>query len=271
MNRITKILVVVFSLSLGNSFIFAEGVPTKPFEVDEHTLFLCHFDKEDFTADYAKGEKEPLKVENVYLDEGKFGNCLCIEKGKEDKDKAMRITYSLKDNINLKQGTIEFWIAPHTDLNILPLPTYFQVYNIGMYNPETRSYGFGYCRFNQWGSLQVVLSDTMLGGKGTASRGRRVDFNLPVKKWRAYEWHYIKITWGEKGCAMYVDGELAKGEWSYRGKENAKGSGEFFLPYPLGIDNSKVKLHSFIIGPDKNQYGFGYSIDELRISDIIRE
>ena len=34
--------------------------PLKPYEVDKHTLFLCHFDK-GAEADYSKGTPTPLR------------------------------------------------------------------------------------------------------------------------------------------------------------------------------------------------------------------
>ena len=263
--KVISAMMVLFGIGLA----FGGEVPVKPFKVDEHTLFLCHFDREGFVADYARGKREPLDVKNVDLDEGKFGNCISISKEREDVGKAVCLRYSLKDNINLERGTLEFWICPQTDLTNLPLPTYFLIFSIDCYNPQTKGYGFGYSRFTQWGSFQVSLYDHSI-----EINRRRVDFFSPIKKWKAYEWHYIKIIWSKEGCGLYIDGKRAEGDLYYYAEDKKNDIKEkrtkLFIPYPVGIEGDVENL-TLIIGPNKEEHSFGYCIDELRISDIVRK
>jgi hypothetical protein len=72
----------------------------------EDTTFLCHFDGPELTADVARGPKA-ITGEPKFVD-GKFGKALALG-GKA-------ASFDVKDNLDMRRGTIEFWLLD-TDFN----------------------------------------------------------------------------------------------------------------------------------------------------------
>jgi hypothetical protein len=157
-------------------------------------VFRCDWDTAGtFTPDQAAGSRDVTKVgADVASAEGKIGRgILC-----RGKDPA--VDYPLRGNLNLRQGTIEYWFYPSFHG---VGATYSNQHNfVFAFVPgQTIAFHVG-CTAN--GSLCLyVLKDwkqNILNGSCWAD-------------WAAGEWHHVAITWDDHGGTMYLDAQ-AKGK-----------------------------------------------------------
>ncbi len=212
---------------------FLPNAPQGPYLPDEHTLLLAHFD-ESISADYSRGFPFAMVVPNPHgyrLERGRFGKALRIFEG-------CRLIYKGDDgNINVAQGTIEFWLKPDwdgTDESLRP----FMSIRVGENN---------YINLNKAGKAPYgKLGGGICGPDETKKEGfTYYRFKYDCSHWKRGEWHHYALSWRKGELHFYVDGEEVDSSYEV-------------VP-PVGLP-AVIELH-----------GFGGLLDELRISDIPRK
>ena len=225
------------------------------FEIDEHTLFLCHYNK-SLDADYAKGDPSHHGVAFL-TEQGRYGKALdaSSEGGYQG------LSYQTEGNINPDEGTLEMWVKMkftvkeavlETPLTFLPPSKREKVKPKLKYG---RCYFFS-CRNNPENQFFLYLGETMhlffyevKNGGGTWS-SRTVGTDLS-RDWRKDEWHHIAVTWSKsagKKC-LFIDGKLVN-----EGKTTG-----------LCTPFTEMAVGSFM-----GRWKAEAVIDEVRISDIVR-
>jgi hypothetical protein len=149
-----------------------------PYEVDEHTLLLLHFD-----GSYDGAQGEPGTAQGTSFEPGRFGQGVLVD----DDD---TLTYPAAGNWNLSQGALEFWVRPNWD-------GADEGYYL-LFEESTPGNADNLIRVHAGGWLWVALWDSSSGYgvvHGTAD-------------WKAGEWHHVAVTWQDPRLALYEDGLL---------------------------------------------------------------
>jgi len=95
---------VVFATMLMAVACRGDGPPDAPYQPDEHTLFLHHFDG-NTTADFARGAPQPLNPPgDRQFVAGVFGQAIVFTKTER------QLTFATEGNYNPARGTIEFFV-----------------------------------------------------------------------------------------------------------------------------------------------------------------
>jgi hypothetical protein len=192
-----------------------------PYSDDPETLLLLHFDG---SFDGAQGETgTPSGVEFAA---GRFDQGIHVEYGD-------RLSYPTLGNLDMAEGTVEFWLKPDWDGDDEQSYTFFEM---------------GYEWFNRMrimkdgaNNLRIMVwdDDTEYG----------VAYN--VGYWKAGEWHHIAATWQGDSIALYADSVQV-------------GTSEGVSMPSAMVD--KLYVGSAALDP---QYAQGV-IDEFRISSVAR-
>ena len=192
-----------------------------PYTDDSDTLLLAHYDG---SFDGTQGEVG--SPSGAMLVEGLYGQGAAVGYGD-------RLSYAAEGNLDLNQGTIEFWLKPDWNGDDMESYTFFEMGYEWFNRMRIMKDGANNLRFMVWDD------DTEYG----------VAFN--VGDWLAGEWHHIAATWQGDEIALYIDG-LQVGT-----------SEGVTMPAAL-VD--KLFVGSAALDP---QYAQGV-IDELRISSTAR-
>jgi len=230
------------------------------FTPDDKTLFLCHFnDKID--ADYAKGTAGHL-TGNAGITQGsggKYGEGLICRKSMVATASGIDAPYSQIDfpmagNINLKEGTLEFWTK-------MDFPRKLSKGQNNLYYfvdiPSNLKDKAGNNK-----RIAIVLVES----KGDSPETVKVFhyFMRPneaitsIVAWQPNEWHHVAITWNETETSLFLDG---------------KKIGSMPLNGGLLDGEQAACRESFWIGGlwnDSNDKGPEGVVDEFRISSVVR-
>ena len=146
-------------------------------------LFYLPFE-DQVVARQAKGKKEPNAAKGIKYVEGIKGRALYS-------DDETYLSYSMKDNLNKKQGSIELWIKPDWDVDD---GESYRIFHEGFFvHSQPNCLGL-----SKWLN-RLYLS--------VSSPDHHYAY---IPDWRKGEWHQIVLTWdNQKGAWIYVDG-LAK-------------------------------------------------------------
>ncbi|HHW10137.1 MAG TPA: family 10 glycosylhydrolase [Firmicutes bacterium] len=181
--------------------VAAEAAGPAPNPITPDLLFMARFD-ESFSADYAKGDPEPVVNGAVLVGDGKLGGAVRLDKG-------AYLSYSPSGNINMAGGTLMFWLKPdwnpvasesHTLISMGlggegRLPAYF-VISQGWWETTGGAGRFYFVLDNQ----NRIHTST----KALLDMGGRIR-----------EWHHVAVTWSEgigvspSFVNIYIDGEVA--------------------------------------------------------------
>ncbi len=147
-----------------------------------------------------------------------------------------QLSYQSANNINSKEGTVEFWIKPNWNGTVNPPRTILN-WNGTDYGGMTIDVAFG--------DLSLIMN------KFVANRAVQLD----VRDWKAGEWHYVAVTYSNttKVQQIYVDGVLRK-------------QSTFTDELPT-INNPNFKMGISIFYPDTP---LDAQLDEFRISNRVR-
>ncbi|PWB49806.1 MAG: hypothetical protein C3F13_18380 [Anaerolineales bacterium] len=146
-----------------------------PYEDDEHTSLLLHFD-----GSYNGEQGEPGAHQGTSFDTGRYGQGVLID----DTD---TLTYLVEGNINHQQGAIEFWIQPIWDGDDGGNHTLFW-------------WGEGDNIFHlRKDPISNLVFDRFFGGGSCGAPHNVAD-------WRNGEWHHLAITWDGPEMALFEDG-----------------------------------------------------------------
>ncbi len=211
------------ALSLGLAALFG-AAQAAPFQPDEATLLLAHFDERPDRADYANGWDAfggggYSSVEGYY---GKGVDLRGLQRPddiwKKENTFPPRYTQWIfwpRGNVSFRQGTLEFWLRP------------------GAANEKHGSSGGDLLHFQHYQPLRpelieegppskfkhiqpfirltpANLSWMLVTLKGNTVEGR-VDF-AKVAGWKRrldpQQWHHFALQWSPDGIAIYLDGRL---------------------------------------------------------------
>lgn len=249
----------IAALLLPNGAVQAAGA----FSVDDHTLFLAHYDN-GIDADFAKGDKKGAGYAEVDP-EGKFGGALKAVSGAAIVDGYPRNFvapgYRVKGNLNPECGTLEMWIKT----------TYSEKANPG--NPS----GYAFYRFMQLKRDEVKDEKTdrykilFMVTEKDYKPGARVlmIFTGGTKSVNAAaggfadKWTHYALTWEKGVVTLFINGTR------FASMTNDNGM-LYLVP---DVDNDKFYIGGTVIS-DLHGADYGSNanslIDELRISDNVR-
>ena len=259
-------IIVLMATVLLTVWYTAAAVAADPaeFKGDSATTFLAHFN-EGIDADFAKGTAEH-KAGNAGITSdgsGKFGEALICRQGMAVTSAGIsapfyQINFPVANNINLKQGTLEFWV----NMNFTRKPTVDKPYGLYyMFDIPSNVLDEN----KNIVRLCLVVTESLVRKDSTETAQR---FNLffgekdkyisvPVS-WKQGEWHHVAVTWDGNTGALFLDGE-ARGtkplSGGLFGGDAASLKGDFYIG---GLFNA---------GNDRGPEGL---VDELRISDTVR-
>ena len=228
-------------------------LPQKP-KVDQHTLFLAHFNQ-GFEADFARGDGKPLKRDNrggALLAPGRFGRALSVPRG------AFGIAYATEKNIDARQGTVEFWVRGK-----FPRPTAAdpQKVSLPFFTAGCDQTGLGIFR-SQYNHVGCVVNE---GYKGTMSL---VFSNAGENRIDDGKWHHLAVTWDAEHAALFLDGR--RKAWTEKPVYPSVGNwtnGSMAVGYAIDSDYYYAGSSDKAGFVPKSAQG---EIDELRISDVVR-
>jgi len=210
-----------------------DGPPQAPYEPDEHTLFLHHFDGNTI-ADFAKGAATAVnELGQRHFMDGVFGQALVFTNSERE------LQFPTQGNYDPAAGTIEFFVR---------LP------DIG---PSGFSGSRGFWQTRGGTPLEKVR---FVIGRGDFNRGRtgtrpedlfadlldgQLGLKTSIADWKAENWHHVAVLWDEKSARLLLDGVcVARGE---------------FPGLSPGAPIFDVGTNAFVV------------LDELHISDVMRE
>jgi hypothetical protein len=223
-------------------------------KLDEHTLFLVHFNK-GFEADYSHGDGKPLPRDNrggAVLVPGKFGRALRVPRN------AFGLAYSAEKNIASHRGTVEFWVRGAFPAPTADDPVRFCLPFFGVGSDQT---GLGIAR-GQYNHLTCGVAE---GYHNKISLAFTCEGQNRIADGR---WHHLAATWDDQHAAFFLDGRR-----------------EAFTEKPVypTVDNWTCGSIAIGYAIDADYYYAGSSdkggfvprsaqgdIDELRISDVVR-
>lgn len=166
--------------------------PSKP-EVPSDVLFYCSFDG-TVDPEVQRGEKGHKEATPLEFIKGHKGKALVTSHTRH-------AVYPLKGNLNVKEGTIKFWVMPldwgagdgcfHHFVTVpeqIPADDkYARVFSVVLY------------KFLEWDSVLAYGMAGELTGDFILKRPMGND-------WTPKKWHQIVWTWDREGAELYVDG-----------------------------------------------------------------
>ncbi|MFH0795426.1 MAG: LamG domain-containing protein [Candidatus Omnitrophota bacterium] len=152
---------------------------------DKDVLFYLPFDGSGVPA-IAKGSSEVTLVGKPAFVEGKVGQAAVISH-------ADWFRYKADGNINAREGTMEMWVKP-VDWNK----------EDNAFHHFIRIYGgpwsFILYKHSEAASIYFIM--------GTEGQSKNTFMAVPMgKNWVPDVWHYVAVTWSDKGVALYIDGQ----------------------------------------------------------------
>lgn len=207
--------------------------PLEPFQADEHTLLLYHFDEgQGSVAKDSSRYGYDGEVRGARWTPGKFGGALQFD-GQDD-SVFRHVTEAIE---NLRVITVECWFKQE--------------------NPEGRQFLLGKdatIHFDLSGGTATSVSLYHKGGSTTNADGlRHQQLGTSIAPVRAGRWHHLAATYDGHQASFFCDGVLTKR-----------------LPAPkdflLGTRSRGLWIGSYV-GAD---YWFSGKLDEVRISNSVR-
>lgn len=219
----------------------ASFIPSGPWNADEHTLALYHFDNMVSDTFFAEEtERWPAVNNGGKLVPGKFYSAISLQKNQ----------YASMDTIipnHTNSGTVEF---------------YFKVSST--FNPDSAYFLVG----NRGSRASFVFRDHQLFFiKGHHNIWRYV---TSVVSFVPERWYHLAATWGEKGMRLYLDGKLIAYNLD---QSDYQTSLEYYtvdyFTFSIGY-KTWCCLNGIGFPAHNDDLYFDGAIDELRISDIER-
>jgi len=159
------------------------------------------------------------------------------------------LTYPLKDNIDLREGTIECWIQFGFETSeFLPVKDFRTLASLFDFNSEKGSMGASY----------FVGSIFGVDKGGWYFRPGPKPMLLPIGAamiWKKGEWHHLAFTWQEKMMRLYVDGKDA----GFRDQQSSL------------RDAFEVVTNQDIRFGDRWNVAARFGLDDIRVSTIARQ
>jgi hypothetical protein len=147
-----------------------------PYEPDEHTLLLLHFDGE-----YTGAQGESGTADGTTFVEGYYQQGVLI-------DNSDTLTYTTMGNFNAEAGMVEFWVRPNWDGDDGQMHILFETEVTSTSGIQIGKDGVGTLQFILW----------------TSTKHSGVGQN--VSDWQSGEWHHIVASWRKNEMAIFIDG-----------------------------------------------------------------
>lgn len=177
---------------------------------DTDALLLCRFDggtgHGGMDADFARGGAKASSVSGCALVSGKQGQAVRIGAGGE----VGRLYYPAEGNIDVRRGTIEFWIKLNWDSTQNTSRLKRVWFDVGGSKSRDRIYVH---------SRDYKLTFAVCDSAGVTHSVYSTSF----PNWTAGDWHHVACTWGlaKKAMTIRVDGRIEldrpsdpdKGNW----------------------------------------------------------
>jgi len=233
MTNITTILVLVSSSLCSGGASAASANPLAPFQPDQHTLLLYHFDEGQGTiVKDAGGHGYDGQVRGARWVAGKFGGALEFD-GRDD-CVFRELTEAIRD---LKQITVECWFR--------------QERSDGRQFLAGKDIGF---HFDLTGGRGTSLSIYNQGSRTENAQGlRHQHLGTALGAVRCGRWHHVAATYDGRTISFFLDGVL---------KQRLSAATDFLL----GVRSRGLWIGCYV-GMD---FWFNGRIDEFRVSDCVR-
>ena len=224
--------VVLLAIVLGSQSMAGEPSPLEPFQPDEHTLLLYHFDEGQGTvAKDASRWGHDGQIRGATWSQGKFGSAL------EFDGKGASVVREVTEAIQgLRAITVECWFLQQ--------------------NFEGRQFLLGKdgtIHFDLSGGASSSISLYHSGNKPSPEGLRHQQVGGPIGFPRAGRWHHLAATYDGHQVSLFLDGVLKNRKPAPRDFSLGSRTGGLWIGSYLGRD-----------------YWFAGKIDEVRVSDCVR-
>lgn len=184
------------------------------------------------------GGETPLSQQGISYTTGKVGQAVQL-------DATGHLRYPVANNLDSREGTIEFWVQPNWDGSAKDIRVFFEAgdnFNNGIFLSKD---GASNLRFLQWGDDPTTPAVEVTTERGLGFSGLN---------WVKGQWYHIAATWkgATRELAFYLNGELMQSATN-------------------GVNLPKVSTTFFVIGAEiDNSHPAAAAIDELRIYNTMR-
>lgn len=164
-------------------------ITTLSINASDDLLLNVRFDG-TLKADKANGLNLPAikRMEQPQFSKGISGNAVRL-------NKSAKIVYSLENNIDLKQGTIAFWIRPIDWEPSKRTKNYHWIFSANKTGAKVDRLQF----FKMPGPMMLLF----IGEKDNI---KQIPFS--TSKWKTNQWHCIAFSWNSDRAKLFVDGQL---------------------------------------------------------------
>ncbi len=195
--KTAKVSLVIDDSGLANSVSLNNAISFGP-------IFYVSYDN-GFAPDIAGGSYDFLKISDVKLGAGKFGQAAKMENDSQ-------IEYSGAGNFNIERGTIAFWFNPNWDSNNDKSHILFNL-NPGYTRTTNKYFLIGKMTRNEL-NIRNKLAFGIEDSKDT-DYWCYIDDDLSVNKW-----HFVVVTWNYGGdYKLYLNGSDNNLEYYKRNKK----------------------------------------------------
>ncbi len=236
--------VVALAMMLSASGVWA-------LEVDEHTLFLCHFDG-TAEASFSVGSPHPEGVAGFA--EGRWGQALSAPLGLLPFAQSVAplttgVQYATAGNLNLQQGTVELWVRVYGDITATTeqSPKLRYLVSSGRYTGGNHGFALVLSHFDGKPGQPYMLLWTRQNGSDKANT-----WSVSCRpQWQPGQWHHVAATYSPAEDRLYVDGKQV----------GRTATGEAMDLIGANFSVGASIYHSGVSD---------CAIDELRLSDTVR-
>lgn len=184
------------------------------------------------------GGETPLSQQGFTYTTGKVGQAVQL-------DATGHLRYPVANNLDSREGTIEFWVQPNWDGSAKDIRVFFEAgdnFNNGIFLSKD---GASNLRFLQWGDDPTTPAVEVTTERGLGFTGLN---------WVKGQWYHLAATWkgATRELAYYLNGEMMTSATN-------------------GVNLPKVSTTFFVIGAEiDNSHPAAAAFDELRIYNRMR-
>lgn len=167
------------------------------------------------------------------------------------------LDYPSEDNLDFKEGTVEFWFKPLYDTaSFLPSTEKYQLLS-AILNMQGETGGLTISHFAGASARPTATLYARLNSEKQDLFGISAGAFMPKKG----DWHHLALVWMGREITLYVDGEIGLGKKGKVGTLTALA----FLHEAFGV----VGRHPIRLGDKWNANG-KIAVDDFRVSSVAR-
>ncbi|MFH0797237.1 MAG: LamG-like jellyroll fold domain-containing protein [Candidatus Omnitrophota bacterium] len=241
----TKKMLTVWFMSITIAVFLQTGRLSCQEDVaNEDLIFSLGFGDSTFEADMAIGNPKLIASKGILnLVEGLHGKGLLIGSG------GSQLTYDLKENFDIRQGTISCWVKPlKWSKNPEELPKLHLKFWM------TSASEKGYLGIEKIGTASGATAPILLAWVSHFQclqkiPGKGMGIQANTAKWNEGEWHHVVLNINRTDFELYLDGKTA---------------GKISLP-PGSISPEELLDRQFIVGTPDGEVSDQAVLDEIKI------